>query len=146
MTRRRLTWIASHALAERLAMPSSTARAHKTTPMVVSSSAVPLRHDPTAGLYPWNHDHDAAPVDLVVLATWRADQLAAHLAHRLEWIANTLDGSVADLADVTADGLLVSAATGVELHALGLCAVHIRHFLADVTRLAGASVTAGGRP
>lgn len=94
--------IVSHALAERLPMPS------------------PLYPDP------WAQRPDPPPVDRLVLATYRADQLAALLATRLE------DLSADDIDDDLPE------ATRLELGALSLCAIQIRHLLADVTGLAGA--------
>src|SRR5262245_37191518 len=49
---------------------------------------------------PWVHGLEPEPVDRLILATARANDLAAHLAQRLECLANLLDGSVADLADL----------------------------------------------
>ena len=106
---------ASHALAERLPMASPlTARVHPPRRALTSSLY----------LYPWTHGRDPEPVDCLILATWRADQLAAHLAARLEVVATALD----------------DAPETAEIHALSLCAIHIRHLLAEVTQLAGAYV------
>jgi hypothetical protein len=92
-----------------------------------SVRAVPPVPDQATSLYPdpWTLGIDPEPVDQLILATARADALAAHVAARLEARATTLD-HVSEREEAT------------EFHALSLCAVQIRQLLADVTRLAGA--------
>jgi hypothetical protein len=92
---------------------------------MASRQTVPAR-SPNFYPDPWAQRPDPPPVDRLVLATFRADQLAALLATRLE-----------DLSAHDTDDDLPEA-TRLELGALGLCAIQIRHLLADVTQHAGA--------
>jgi hypothetical protein len=127
-TREPPSWPPASALAERLPMASPRSA-------VARTRALAPRQHSTPDLYrdPWTRVHHPEPVDRLLLATWRADQLIAHLAARLEDRSNAFDDRRAGDPDFP-------AATRTELYALSPCAVQIRHLLAEVTRRAGAYV------